>query len=74
MADLAIAWLMARPAVTSVLVGARNPKQVVRNAAAADIELDDDMVKALDDVTEPLKTRLGDRIDIWESEQKTRAR
>ena len=74
MADLAIAWLMARPAVTSVLVGARNPKQVVRNAAAADIELDDDTVKALDDVTEPLKTRLGDRIDIWESEQKTRAR
>ena len=74
MADLAIAWLMARPAVTSVLVGARNPKQVVRNAAAADIELDDDTVKALDDVTEPLKTRLGGRIDIWESEQKTRAR
>jgi 1-deoxyxylulose-5-phosphate synthase len=34
--QLAIAWLLAHPVVSSVIVGARNPDQVVENAAAGE--------------------------------------
>ena len=33
--ELAVAWLLARPAVTSVITGATRPEQVVANAAGA---------------------------------------
>ena len=39
LAQLVIAWTIARPGITSPLVGARNRKQARENAAAADIEL-----------------------------------
>jgi myo-inositol catabolism protein IolS len=74
MADVAIAWTMAQPAVASVLVGARNPKQVQRNAAAADLDLDDATIAKLNAMTDPIKNNLGPRIDMWESEANSRAR
>lgn len=39
LAQLAIAWTAAQAGITHVLVGARNTKQAVENAAAAGIEL-----------------------------------
>ena len=36
LAQLAIAWTLANPAVTSSIVGAKSPDQVVQNALAAD--------------------------------------
>jgi L-glyceraldehyde 3-phosphate reductase len=33
--QLALAWLLQRPVITSVLVGARNPDQLLENASAA---------------------------------------
>lgn len=38
--QLALAWCLRKQAVTSVIFGASNPKQVRENAAAAQIELD----------------------------------
>jgi voltage-dependent potassium channel beta subunit len=40
-AQLALAWLLAEPGVSSVITGATRPEQVVDNAAAGDIELDE---------------------------------
>jgi aryl-alcohol dehydrogenase-like predicted oxidoreductase len=40
--DLAVAWLLAQPTVTSVITGATRPEQVVANAAAADWRLTPD--------------------------------
>ncbi|HEX7132409.1 MAG TPA: aldo/keto reductase [Iamia sp.] len=37
--DLAVAWLLAQPAVSSVITGATRPEQVVANAAAAEWRL-----------------------------------
>lgn len=37
--QIAIAWTIHAPGITSALVGARNAKQVAENAAAADIQL-----------------------------------
>ena len=39
LADLAIAWTLAHPAVTSSIVGAKTPEQARMNAAAGDWEL-----------------------------------
>lgn len=39
LAQLAIAWALARPGLTHALVGARSAKQAAENAAAADVSL-----------------------------------
>jgi methylglyoxal reductase len=39
LAQLAVAWTLARPGLTHALVGARNPAQVDENAGAGDVEL-----------------------------------
>ena len=40
MAELAVAWLLTKPAVASVIAGASRPEQVTQNAGAADRRLD----------------------------------
>ncbi len=46
--QLALAWALSRPAVTSVIVGSSRPEQVVKNVEAAEIELSPDVVERLD--------------------------
>jgi aryl-alcohol dehydrogenase-like predicted oxidoreductase len=74
MARLALAWTMARPAVTSVLVGARNLDQLQDNAAAAELKLDLELIHHLDDLTYPLLQKLGANADYWQSQENTRTR
>jgi len=74
MGTLALAWLLARPAVACVLPGARNSEQAIRNAQAAQVQLGDDLIARLDAITQPVKRLLGDRIDLWTSAADTRMR
>jgi len=37
--NLAVAWVLSNPAITSAIVGARNSEQVKENILSADIEL-----------------------------------
>ncbi|MEO1063330.1 MAG: aldo/keto reductase [Actinomycetota bacterium] len=53
MGQVAIAWVLTRPAVASVLLGARTVEQLRHNLAAASIELDPADVAALDAVSAP---------------------
>jgi aryl-alcohol dehydrogenase-like predicted oxidoreductase len=48
--DLAVSWLLTRPAVASVITGATRPEQVVANVAAADWALSPDDLQAVEDV------------------------
>lgn len=48
MLDLAFAWLLAHPAVSSVIAGAMNEEQVAANAAAADWALSSEERDAVD--------------------------
>jgi aryl-alcohol dehydrogenase-like predicted oxidoreductase len=52
-ATVALAWLLRKPAVTSVIFGARSLKQLRQNLAAAELELPDGMVQRLDEVSKP---------------------
>jgi aryl-alcohol dehydrogenase-like predicted oxidoreductase len=48
-AQLALAWVLRRPEVASAIVGASRPEQVHDNAKAADIDLPDDVITAIDE-------------------------
>lgn len=51
--QVALAWLLGRPAVASLIVGARNPGQLVETLGAADLVLASEERDRLDDVSRP---------------------
>jgi aryl-alcohol dehydrogenase-like predicted oxidoreductase len=50
-AAVALAWLLAKPQVTSVIFGARSVEQLEDNLKAADVELSEQEVQKLDDAS-----------------------
>jgi aryl-alcohol dehydrogenase-like predicted oxidoreductase len=52
-AQVALAWLLTRPAVTSLIIGARTDEQLADNLAAADLTLTEDEVQRLEKVSRP---------------------
>ena len=52
-AQVAIAWLLGRPGVASVVVGARTDEQLADNLKAAELTLSDDERSRLDEVSAP---------------------
>jgi aryl-alcohol dehydrogenase-like predicted oxidoreductase len=53
MAAVALAWLVARPSVTSVILGARTTEQLRENLGAADLRLEPSEVAELDTASDP---------------------
>ena len=53
MPQVALAWLLARPAVSSVILGARTTGQLRSNLGAADLVLEAEEVTRLDEVSDP---------------------
>ncbi len=53
LAQVSIAWLLTRPAVTSVLVGASKLSQLEDNLQAAELTLSEQELKLLDESTKP---------------------
>ena len=53
MAEVALAWVTARPAVTSTILGARTLEQLEANLGAANLELTEAETAALDAVSHP---------------------
>ena len=54
MAQLALAWVLRQPVVSSAIIGATRPSQVEDNAAASGVKLSDDVLKAIDEVLAPV--------------------
>ena len=50
-AQVALAWLLGRPAVTTLVIGARTSEQLADNLAAADLVLDEAERRRLDEVS-----------------------
>jgi aryl-alcohol dehydrogenase-like predicted oxidoreductase len=49
-AQLALAWNVHQPGVTAAIAGTRDPGHVRENAAAGDVDLDDVVLKELDEI------------------------
>jgi aryl-alcohol dehydrogenase-like predicted oxidoreductase len=50
-ARISIAWLLAKPVVTSVIIGAKRPDQLHDNIAAVDVKLSEAELRQLDEVS-----------------------
>lgn len=53
-AQVSLAWLEAQPAVTSVILGVRNPDQLADNLGAASVELAPGEIERLNEVSAPV--------------------
>jgi aryl-alcohol dehydrogenase-like predicted oxidoreductase len=63
MSQLAIAWVLQNPQVSTAIIGASKPSQVRENVKAAGVKLEPNVMKAIDDAlgklpeTDPAKTQ-----------------
>jgi aryl-alcohol dehydrogenase-like predicted oxidoreductase len=57
MAQLAVAWVLQHPWVSSAIVGGTRPEQVHENARAASVRLEDDLLDRIDTVLGPVIER-----------------
>ena len=52
-AQVALAWLLGRPGISSLVIGARTEEQLADNLAAADLELSAEERARLDELSAP---------------------
>jgi aryl-alcohol dehydrogenase-like predicted oxidoreductase len=74
MVDIALAWVLSRPGVASVITGVRGPRQVRENAQAADLQLAADTLERLTRVSGELRDALDDNPDMWQAGENSRYR
>jgi len=63
MAQLAVAWVLQQPNVSSAIVGATRPEQVQDNVKAAGVRLDAGIMKAIDEAVDPIVERDASKTD-----------
>ena len=64
MAQLALAWLISHDNHAAI-AGARNPEQITSNAKAGQIELSEDQVEILSEISSPLKDHFSEDLMQW---------
>ncbi len=52
MAQMALAWVLRRPEISSAIIGASRPEQIVENVRAADITLTEDVLERIEAILE----------------------
>ncbi len=64
MARFALAWCLRHPALSSLIIGATNPEQLVDNASAAGVKLSPETIEAVDEIMAnyPLDQYSGNKI------------
>ena len=72
MVNLSMAWLLAQPSVGSIVVGARNAKQVEQNVQSASLSVDQSILEKLTELSDNLKQKLGKNPDMWASDSRYR--
>lgn len=56
MSQLALAWVLRDERVSSAIIGASRPEQIVDNAAASGVQLSEDVLLRIDSVLQPVVT------------------
>ena len=65
-AQIALAWLIAQPGVTSPIVGARNAKQIKETAQAASIQLKQEDIEIITQTAQPVLDAVpDDKTNPW---------
>eukprot|EP00754_Rhynchopus_humris_P046346 Rhum_TRINITY_DN5857_c0_g1::Rhum_TRINITY_DN5857_c0_g1_i1::g.18599::m.18599 len=71
--QLALAWVLGNPAVTSVIAGSRDAAQVMDNVKAVQHKLSDAVYAELSEITRPVKEALGPVLDYYASDADCRS-
>ena len=50
MSQLALAWILRRPEISSAIIGASKPEQVIENVKAADVTLTPDVLERIEEI------------------------
>lgn len=72
MAAVAFSWVWQQAGVTSLLVGSRSPEELALNLPSLDVHLEDDVIRILNEATQPVKDHLGANADMWISPSRMR--
>jgi len=70
--QIALAWPLANPAVSCVIVGSTKEEQAQENIASVNFKLPEEVIKKLNDATTALKEKLGPNADLWQGNQNSR--
>ncbi|MBG0568124.1 aldo/keto reductase family protein [Actinoplanes aureus] len=57
MAQLGVAWVLQNPNVSAAIIGASRPEQVHDNVKASGVKLDAGLLKAIDEIVDPIVIR-----------------
>ncbi|MDR1880438.1 MAG: aldo/keto reductase [Tannerellaceae bacterium] len=71
-AQLAIAWILKKPFMTSTLVGSRNIEELKINVEACSLTLPDGIEALIDEISQPVLDILGNNPDYYEHSSKSR--
>jgi aryl-alcohol dehydrogenase-like predicted oxidoreductase len=74
MSHLALRWCIERREVSCVLAGVRNPSQLEDNIQALSNGLSAEIVRKLDELTEPVNQKIGSNPDYFEGRANSRTR
>jgi myo-inositol catabolism protein IolS len=72
MAQVALAWILSRPAITCILAGARSVAQLDENRLGVALQLSPEVITRLDTLTEPLLHQLGASPDYYQARDQGR--
>ena len=71
-AKISLSWVRQQSNITSLLVGARNTKELEMNLSAFKYDLSTELIKELSDLTNNIKLYLGKNPDMWKSDNRMR--
>ena len=71
-AKISLSWVRQQSNITSLLVGARNTKELEMNLSAFEYDLSSELIKELSDLTNNVKLYLGKNPDMWKSDNRMR--
>jgi aryl-alcohol dehydrogenase-like predicted oxidoreductase len=72
MVNVALAWLLQQPGVTSVIAGARRPGQIRQTAQATDLVLSSETLTSLSAATGEVRRLVGPNPDMWQTQSRFR--
>lgn len=72
LAQLSIAWILARPGIQSALAGCRTLIELDSNLAACEIHLPAHVVQEIDRISQPVLDQLGNNPDYYENTKNSR--
>ena len=71
-AKISLSWVRQQSNITSLLVGARNTKELEMNLSAFEYDLSTELLKELSGLTNNVKLYLGKNPDMWKSDNRMR--